>query len=66
VPQPLENSAPNVRLLKRDSILPPTVETALRRFLVDKLTGNLQLNIKDGKILGFHETRMSSVPTTEF
>lgn len=58
----LDNVASDSRLVKSTSILPPELETAVRRFIVDKLTGNVQLNIRDGKILGFHENRMVSLP----
>lgn len=57
-----ENAAQPDRLVKSTSVLPPELETAVRRFIVDKLTGNVQLNIRDGKILGFHENRMHSLP----
>jgi len=36
-----------------NSLLPLPVEERLRRLLVDKFTGNVQLNVKDGRILGF-------------
>lgn len=58
---PLEITAQTVRLVKRDNILPPTIEEVLRRFIVDKRTGNIQLNIQDGKILGFTEHRMHKI-----
>lgn len=61
----LEITAQPVRLVKRDSILPPTVEQVLRRLSLDKFTGNVQLNIKDGKILGWHEHKIGSVPSHE-
>jgi hypothetical protein len=56
---------PTVRLLKRDGFIPPTIETLLRRAVLDRFTGNVQLNIKDGKILGFHKTEIGSVPPAE-
>lgn len=60
-----EFAAQPVRLLKSNSVLPATLETELRRMGVDKFTGNVQLNIKDGKILGFHKNQMVSIPANE-
>ncbi len=44
----------DVRIFKEpgNSFLPIAVEERIRAFLVDKRTGNVQLNIKDGRILG--------------
>lgn len=37
-----------------DRVLPLKIEQTLRRIRLDKWNGNLQLNIKDGRIHGFH------------
>lgn len=48
VPDPLE------------TLLPPQIICRLREFLLDKRTGNVRLNIRDGVILGFDvEERVS-------
>ena len=39
-------------------LLPPEIECALAQFLADRRTGNVQINVKDGKILGAHVTEM--------
>jgi hypothetical protein len=57
-----DNAGSDSRLVRSNSVLPPAIETAIRRFLVDKQTGNLQLNIKDGRILSFHENRIQAIP----
>jgi hypothetical protein len=41
--------------------MPEEVAAALRRFLIDKSSGNIQLNIKQGIILGFHVTEIRSL-----
>lgn len=60
-----ETAGTSARLIKREGILPPTIEQVLRRLTVDKFTGNLQLNLKDGKILGWHEHKIGAVPSHE-
>lgn len=34
--------------------IPVVVMGRITQFVLDRLTGNIQLNIKDGKILGVH------------
>ena len=34
--------------------IPAVVMGRITQFVLDRLTGNIQLNIKDGKILGVH------------
>ena len=38
--------------------LPDTVVRELACFLLDKSTGNVVLNVKDGRVLGLHITRL--------
>ncbi len=35
-------------------VLPKQFATAMREFLANGCTGNLKLNVKDGRILGLH------------
>ena len=35
-------------------VIPPEITTAVAKFLAEDRTGNITLNIKDGKILGAH------------
>ncbi len=35
-------------------VLPKQFATAMRKFLTNGCTGNLKLNVKDGRILGLH------------
>ena len=47
-------------LNRRETLLPPQIMLRLREFLLDKRTGNVRLNIRDGVILGFEiEERVS-------
>ena len=39
-------------------LLPPEIECALAQFLADRRTGNIQINVKDGQILGAHVTEI--------
>ena len=39
-------------------LLPPEIEQALSQFLANHRTGNIQVNIKDGEILGAHVTEI--------
>jgi len=41
--------------------LPIPVILALGEFLLDKHTGNLRINIKDGRILGYHAEKIVSL-----
>lgn len=50
-------------LIKQTSVLPPLIEAVLRRAKVDKFTGNVQLNIRDGEILGYHKLEIVSLST---
>ena len=43
--------------------LPLEVASALTEFLSERRTGNIQLNIKDGKILGAHITEIINCKT---
>lgn len=58
---PLDNTDQPARLIKSSSALPAELEQVVRRYILDKWTGNVQLNIKDGKILGFTENRLHSL-----
>lgn len=62
---PPDIATQQARIVRSTSILPPTVEQVLRRLSLDKFTGNVQLNIKDGKILGWHEHKIGAVPSHE-
>ncbi len=41
--------------------IPPEITTAVAKFLSEGRTGNVTLNIKDGKILGAHVNEIISV-----
>lgn len=41
--------------------MPPDLASALCSFLVDKKTGNVTLNIRDGKILGYRVEEIRSL-----
>ncbi len=41
--------------------VPRAVANALRQFMAEHRTGNLQLNIKDGRILGLHVNEIVSL-----
>lgn len=41
--------------------LPAKFAERVKRFLLDKRTGNIQLNIKAGRILGMHVTDISTL-----
>lgn len=56
---------PESRIIRGDSLLPARVEQVLRKMKVDKLTGNVILNIKEGRILGFHKTEIETIPAAE-
>ena len=43
--------------------IPPEVATAVAEFLAASRTGNLTLNVKDGKILGLHVHEIIQVRT---
>lgn len=36
------------------ALIPMNVWEQLTKFLLDKKTGNIQLNVKDGRVLGIH------------
>ena len=42
-------------------VIPPEITTAVAKFLAEDRTGNITLNIKDGKILGAHINEIISV-----
>lgn len=41
--------------------LPDEVVARLRQFIIDKNSGNIQLNIRQGVILGFHVNEVHSL-----
>ena len=41
--------------------IPPEITTAVAKFLAEDRTGNITLNIKDGKILGAHVNEIITV-----
>ena len=43
-------------------LLPDDVVRELAEFLLDGRTGNVVLNVKDGRVLGMHITRIVTVP----
>ena len=43
--------------------IPPEVATAVAEFMAASRTGNITLNIKDGKILGLHVHEIINVQT---
>jgi hypothetical protein len=53
------------RLIRGDGLVPSRVEQVLRQIKVDKFTGNVILNIKEGRILGFHKTEIVMLPAAE-
>lgn len=46
-----------------DALLPQQLEQRLRRLLVDKFTGNVRLNVKDGRIRGFVIEELVDLPS---
>ena len=44
-------------------IVPRRFTASIEKFLGDRRTGNIQINIKDGKILGMHVNEIISVKT---
>ncbi len=42
-------------------VLPKQFATAMREFLTNGCTGNLKLNVKDGRILGLHVEEIISL-----
>ena len=58
-------SAPECRLIVSDGLLPAIVMQRLRKIAVDRFTGNVQLNIKDGRVLGFHVVEIVAVPASQ-
>ena len=46
-----------------DCLLPRELLDRLGQFLLDKRTGNMQFNIKDGQILGAQVTEFHSIPS---
>ena len=38
----------------KDCLVPTRLTHIIEKFLLDKRTGNVRLNIKEGKILGIH------------
>ena len=50
--------------LNTDAV-PDEIISKLKSFLIDKRTGNLTLNIKDGRILGFRAEEVVSLKASE-
>ena len=50
-PRPILNPDPDLRL-------PRNLHQRLAKFLLDKSTGNVELNVKDGEILGWKLVEM--------
>ncbi|GEM_PF-5424784 len=42
-------------------MIPDEVWDVLARFLLDRKTGNIKLNVKDGRILGYHVEEICKV-----
>lgn len=47
----------------RPPVLPEKLEQRLSRLLLDRFTGNVQLNIKEGRIRGFLVSEMIELPS---
>ena len=56
---------PETRLVVGDGPLPPIIMQRLRKIVVDRWTGNVQLNIKDGRVLGFHVVEIVTLPASQ-
>ena len=41
--------------------LPAEVAIAINKFILDKWRGNISINIKDGRILGYHSEKIVSL-----
>ena len=41
--------------------LPPKLAVVINKFILDKYRGNIIINIKDGRILGYHSTDIVSL-----
>ncbi len=46
-------------------VLPKQFATAMREFLTNGCTGNLKLNVKDGRILGLHVEEIISLTAVD-
>lgn len=51
------NAMTTDRLIKGEVVVPSRLEVLLRQFRLDKWTGNVQLNIKDGRIVSLNQLR---------
>ena len=59
---PLRQFRSDIPHSRVDSLdLPLKVVDALHEFFLDRATGNVTLNIKDGRVLGFHVERIVSL-----
>ena len=58
-----DNGEPMGRFEVANCLVPRRLVAGIEKFLLDRLTGNIQLNIKDGKILGAHITEILNVKT---
>ena len=56
------DSSPVRPALSLPILLPDDVVRELAEFLLDGRTGNVVLNVKDGRVLGMHITRIVTVP----
>lgn len=57
----LETKASNGVTGYVSSELPATLQKRLAKMLLDKETGNFRINVKDGRILGFHVEEIHSL-----
>lgn len=55
----------HAQLVRATALMPPTIQDVLRRLMLDNYTGSVQLNFKNGKILGWHENKVGHVPANE-
>ncbi len=47
-----------------ETLMPPWVRKAIKKFVLDKSTGNVTLNIKEGRILGIRTETLTNPPKT--
>jgi hypothetical protein len=60
-----QKGLPETRLVVVDGPLPPIIMQRLRKIVLDRFTGNVQLNIKDGRVLGFHVVEVIMLPASQ-
>lgn len=56
---------PGTRLIRGDDLVPSRLAQVLRQIKVDKFTGNVMLNVRDGRIMGFHKTEIVTLTAAE-